>query len=472
MKKKIIISLFLIILVLANISFASYNTVTMSVIKEPICTIELGENSSFEKKLISKDLENKEVTLQLKVTNEETAIKPTGELMLVLDNSNSMETEVSDGKTRKDVIFEASKSLIAKLLEDNDKLKIGIIGFSSNTDLSKEGTIEDAAITAALTNDLATLNTSIEKIITDGPRTNLQAGIQLASKQFSTSTDNKYIIVLTDGVPNIAIDYDKKYYSDDVIEKTKQELEKVEKNNIKLIQMLTGIDNEDYIPGTSKKSYGQIISEIFGTQEKPTVGKFYYVTDDEVEKTITTDIYNSLVPIEKAFKDISIKDYFPEEIINNFDFAYVSKASKGDISAKVDIKDNSITWTIPELASGETATVQYTLKLKKDFDSKIVNKILNTNKKVDITYKDFEGTKQDKTSDISPQLKLTEPEVKKPVENNTPVINNTVVPPEPDTAPKIIPKTGSASFIGFIVILTGFTGFSLYKFIEYKYKIK
>ena len=87
MRKKIIFSLFLILILIANISLASYSTVMMEVIEEPICTIELGENSKFEKRLIEKNLNNKEVTLQLQVTNGEDNIKPTGELMLVLDNS-------------------------------------------------------------------------------------------------------------------------------------------------------------------------------------------------------------------------------------------------------------------------------------------------------------------------------------------------------------------------------------------------
>ena len=55
--------IFLILILLTNLSFASYSTVTMNVVEEPVCTIELGENSKFEKKLISKDLNNKEVTI-------------------------------------------------------------------------------------------------------------------------------------------------------------------------------------------------------------------------------------------------------------------------------------------------------------------------------------------------------------------------------------------------------------------------
>ena len=42
MRKKIIFSLFLILILIANISLASYSTVMIEVIEEPICTIELG----------------------------------------------------------------------------------------------------------------------------------------------------------------------------------------------------------------------------------------------------------------------------------------------------------------------------------------------------------------------------------------------------------------------------------------------
>ena len=75
--------------------------------------------------------------------------------------------------------------------------------------------------------------------------------------------------------------------------------------------MLTGIDNADDTPYGGTKTYGQIIEEIFGTEEEPTVGNFYYVTDAEVEQTITEDIYNSLLPISQSYTDIVIKRLFP-----------------------------------------------------------------------------------------------------------------------------------------------------------------
>ena len=413
MKKKIFLGIFLILIFIANMSFASYSTVQMEVVEEPVCTIQIGENSKFEKKLVNKDLANKEVTLQLQVTNEEQSAKPTGELMLVLDNSDSMNDLVDpdneQSESRKDLIFESSKTLVSNLLEGNDNLQIGIVSFSSNIDSSQEGTLADANVVAALSNNATELNNAISNIEANGPRTDLDAGITLASKQFTETDNNKYMIVLTDGVPNIALGYNTPYYSDDVINTTKAKLQQLENEGINITTMLTGIEDENYTPINIEKTFGEIINEIFGTEENPTTGNFYYVTDDEVEETITNDIYNSLLPVSQSYKNIVIKDYFPQEIIDNFEFAYVSDTNIGEISAEVDPTDNSITWTIPELASGQTATVQYTLKLKEDFDSSIVDKLLDTNEKVDITYKDFNNKDQSQTSDVTPVLRLTEP---------------------------------------------------------------
>lgn len=447
MKKKIFITTLLLLILLVNVSFASYSTVTMSVVEEPICTIQLSNNSKFEKKLISKDLQNKEVTLQLQVTNEEKSNKPTGEIMLVLDNSDSMKLETSTGAVRKDLVFESAKTLVSNLLKDNENLKIGVVSFSTNTDVSKEGTTEDAEVVSKLSNDSNSLLNSISNIEATGPRTDLEAGLEIASGEFTKTDNNKYMIVLTDGVPNVALNYNKVYYSDDVITKTKTKLEALKTANVDVITMLTGIDKPEQVPAGVTKSYNQIITEIFGTQENPTVGTFYYVTDDKVESTIKNDIYNSLVPEEKTLKDIKVVDYFPKEIIDNFDFSYVSNANIGEISTTVDKTNNSITWNIPSLASGQTATVQYKLKLKENFDSNIVNKILNTNEKVDVTYTDLDNKSQAKTSDVSPKLKLTEP-------------------------PATLPKAGTTTFVAIAILAAGLLVFSITKLTILNNKMK
>ena len=425
MKKTVFFIIFLILILIANISSASYTTVTMSVVEEPICTINIGGNSKFEKKLISKDLTNKEVTLQLQVTNEEISEKPTGEIILVLDNSESMKEQTSTGEVRRNLVFNSSKKLITNLLKDNTALKIGVVGFSTNTDVSKEGTSEDAFVVSNLTDSATILSSAIDSIETNGPRTDLESGLTLAKKLFSSDEKNKYVIVLTDGIPNVAINYDKNYYSDDVILKTKSCLQGISSSGIKLITMLTGISEPEKTvlrPSSEElMTNNQIIQAIFGTTQKPTAGKFYYITDDKIESTIT-DIYNSLVSTDKTFKNLKIFDYFPKEIIDNFNFSYVTNANIGTISAEVDKTNNSIIWNIPELAVGQTATVQYKLKLKENFDGSIVEKILNTNEKVDITYTDYTSTEQSKTSDVTPKLKLVEP-------------------------PPVLPKAGLTTFI-------------------------
>lgn len=430
-KTKILLTLFLLITLIATISSAAYNDVTMTVVEEPKATINFGTKSTVERSVISKDLKNKEITLQIKVTNNEEASKPTGEVMLVIDNSKSMTDTTTNGKTREDLVIDSAKTLITNLLKDNTQLKIGAVSFSTNTDVSKEGTIEDAKLVSALTNDSSKLINSISNIQYNGPRTNLQAGINLAKKYFSEKTDNshKYIIVLSDGVPNVAINYDKNYYSDDVIAKTKAELQSLSKVTDNVYIMLTGISNGEATATPSTKTYNQIIESVFGTTEKPTIGKFYYVTDDKIESTITNDIYKNLLPISKTFTNLKITDYFTKEIVENFDFSYVKNPNIGTISDKIDTKTNSILWTIPELKSGESAIVQYKLKLKTNYNEDIINKVLNTNTKLDLNYTDSDNKTNTKSSDVTPKLKLTEP------------------------LPTVLPKAGSTMFFGFIGIV-------------------
>lgn len=449
MKSKIFIGIFLILILIANVSFASYSTVTMSVVEEPVCTIQMEEHSKFEKKLISKDLQNKEVTLQLSVTNEEEADKPTGEVVLVIDNSHSMNDPVDSTHTRGEVIKSSSKTLVNNLLKDNTKLKIGAVSFSTKTPEDGVplvvGTEDDSALLTNLTNDVSTLQTAIDNIVFPpngvASFTDLQAGLRRGKQLFSSENTNKYLIVLTDGIPNVILGRNEVVYNDETISATKTEYQSIASSGINVITMLSGIANGDStIPETSK-TFNQYIESLFGTSTNPTAGKFYYIQDNKIEETITQNIYNDLMPVSKTLKNITVVDYFPQEIIDNFDFAYVKEKNMGTISAEIDKTNNSITWTIPELASGETALVQYKLKLKENFNSAIVDKIINTNQKVDLKYTDFDGKEQTKTSDVTPKLKLTEP-------------------------PAVLPKAGTITLISFAVLSFGLFGYSMIKLIS------
>ena len=445
-KLKILFISIILMMFLVTISNASYSDVTMSVVEEPVCNIDFGTSSHVERRVISKDLENKEITIQLKVTNEEDILKPTGEIMLVIDNSKSMLDPVTTTQTREDLVISSAETLIQNLLDNNNQLKIGIVSFSTSTTPSKEGTIEDAKLISELSNNADNLINSVSNIEYNGPRTDLDSGITLAKKYFSETDNNKYLIVLSDGVPNVALDYDKNYYSDDVISKTKTSLLSLGNiSNCKVITMLTGITNGDATAFPSNKTYNQIISEIFGTTTNPTIGKFYYITDDQIESTITSSIYKDLLPVSQTIKNIKVVDTFSKEIVENFDFSYVQNPNFGTISKEIDKTTNSITWNITELKSGETAIVQYKLKLKEEYDANILDKVLDTNDDLSITYTDFSNNTDTKNSDITPKIKLTEP--------------------EPEPLPVEYPKTGSTilyGIIGLVSIVTIISGIKYY----------
>ena len=124
--KKISLAIFIIILFTATTVFAS-TEVTMEIVENNVCTINLNESSVFEKKIIDSNLENHEVTLQLKVTNNSEVIIPTGELILVIDSSESMNEIVEGDTTRKDLVLESANKLVENLLKVNpSSLEIGV----------------------------------------------------------------------------------------------------------------------------------------------------------------------------------------------------------------------------------------------------------------------------------------------------------------------------------------------------------
>lgn len=459
MKKKITLIIFLLITMIATTVFATANSadVTMEVVEDNVCTIKLNESASFEKKLIETDLTKKEVTLQLQVNNAAKSVIPSGEMMLVIDSSSSMDQVVSGNTTRKDLVLNSANKLVEDLLKANPtSLKIGVVTFSTGTEKDENGylitgTEADAQKVCDFTNDVSTLKTKISAIEGTGQYTNLDSGLKLAKSQYTSENNNKYMIVLTDGLPNLAVGHnDLVSYNGltDVINETKSTLTSLE--NVDLITMLTGIDNEEATfrtDGTNTYTYGQVIQTVFGTEENPTKGKFYKISDDEIEQTITDKIYHDLLPVENSLNDIVVKDYFPQYIVDNFEMTYVDGIDVSNVSSEIDTETNSITWNLAKLEAGQTATIQYKLKLKDEFDEKIIDQILNTNEKVDITYKDFDGTSKEQTSDVTPKIRLT----KVPVDNTV--------------APDPIPKAGSP-----VVIMGGIIAISVVVFLGYKFR--
>ena len=459
MKKKITLTIFLIIMMMTTSVFATAKSadVKMEIVEDNVCTIKLNEKANLEKKLVEYDLDKHQVTLQLKVNNAAEAKIPSGEMMLVIDSSNSMAQKVDDNTTRKELVLNSANKLVESLLKANPTtLKIGVVTFSTTSQKDENGNLiigteADAQKVCDFTNNVQTLKSKISAIEGTGQYTNLDSGLKLAKSQYTSEDNNKYMIVLTDGLPNIAIGHnDLTSYKGltDVITATKATLKSLD--NVDVMTMLTGIDTEDAtfrMEGENKYTYGQVIQEVFGTESKPTVGKFYKINDNQIEKTITETIYRELLPVENALTDIVVKDYFPEYIVNNFEMTYVEGIDTSNVSAKIDTETNSITWNLAKLGANQSARIQYRLTLKDEFDEKIIGEILDTNDSVEVTYKDFDGSTKTEKSDVTPKIKLTKIEV--PVDNT--------VAPEP------IPKAGSPMVIVGMILVVAVAMFFGYK---------
>lgn len=453
MNKKIkiigIITVILTVLFTTTV-FAANEDVTLEKVKDNICDIKLGDDGEVIKKLISVDNPKKEVILQIDVKNlksEEEQIKPS-EIFLVLDNSKSMmDNKIDDTTTRKDAVFTAAKTLAEKILEKQPSTKIGIVSFSTTADLEKEGTLEDAKLVKLPTSNLSEIKTAIDTIETKGYRTDIDAGLQIARDNFSTDSNlNKYLILLTDGVPNTVVGGPVNQYSGEVRTKTKATLQSVADKGINIITVMTGVDST-YMPDpdgnvcseAAGKNYKDLAEEVFGTQEAPNYGKFFYVTDDKATDTIVTDVYKNIITyIKNEIKNITLVDYFPNLIIANYDFEILEKANIGEVTPTVNTENNSITWKIETLGAGETASFKYKLTLKEKFDEKIINVETPTNEKVDVTYTDTNGDEKKETSDVSPSIIL-----KKPEQPEEPKKDNT-------QAETPIPQTGDST--AFIII--------------------
>ena len=446
-RKKFIFAITAILLLISTTCLAattSSEKAKFEIVENNICTININNIAKFEKKITSYDLEKKELTIELKVTNTAEPIfnKPT-EITFVIDNSLSMKDSVGTS-TRFDVITDSAKTLATKLME-NENVKIGITTFSTG---DEEGTLTDAKLRLKPNADKATVLSTIDsiKVAEFGPRTNIEAGLTIANQNFTKDCEAKYIVLLTDGVPNTAVGGPTLTYSGETATKTIAKLKELDKAGVKIFSVMTGVpDVEEPSTGITYKALAE---EIFGTTAEPTVGKFYYIPDSKIEETICTTILNNFEDTSaNTLTNLKIYDYFPQEIVDNFDFSYVAEPTKGTISPTIDLQNNLITWTIDKLEPKETATVSYKLKVKDKIDSKILNVILNTNEKVEITADEIKTDDGTNTlvSKVTPKVRLTQ---------------------DTTTANTTIPQTGDTNtlyiFIGIILIAVVSLGIRLY----------
>ena len=275
-KLTILIAVFAILLILSNTCFAatvSSEKAKFEVVENNVCNIKINNSSEFEKKMVSYDLEKKEVDIQLKVTNNgSTPLDDPCEIVLVIDNSDSMKNSVSSTQTRMQAVTSSAKKLVNELFK-HDTVSVSVVSFSTanglnSTALSEdwipEGTLQDAKLLTALTDSKDTVLNAITTIENGsrGARTDIEAGLTIAGNQFSNTINNKFIILLSDGVPNISLGVGTGNYEAIDITNTKNALLNLASKGIKIFSMLTGVPNT--FVNDELGTYKDIAEAIFG----------------------------------------------------------------------------------------------------------------------------------------------------------------------------------------------------------------
>lgn len=418
--------------------FASDLKTSLEIIEKASETKYLDNNQgNLVKTIVDSNKDTGEVTVELKLSNvkKETTKNTETEIILVVDNSGSMDFKTAEGKTRKQILMKSAKELVNKVFETSTNVKMGIVDFAGKTGLWSF--VASSVITRPTSNkeDVLAGLTKMENSSTESG-TNIQMGLMKAEETFSKETGNKVIILLTDGCPNEDGVEDENgtvhhVYNNEmvltnetyniILQNTKNELLNIKQKGITLISLMTGLNSDDVDKDgniiTSTEDDIKAIEIIFGTQENPTTGKFYNAKTTDVNNVIQNDIVKDVQEIlNSPLNTVKIVDYFPEDIMDNFEFSYVGSPSVGTTSDTIDTETKTVTWDIGTLKGDEVATLRYKLKIKDMKNTGLLNKTIATNEKVVLTYKDIES--KDYTVELTSSPKIQLSEVKNDVPNN------------------------------------------------------
>ncbi|MBQ9659424.1 MAG: VWA domain-containing protein [Clostridia bacterium] len=386
---KLIFCMLLILFIMVYLSTNVFAN-TLSIIQTSQEKKLENEQGYISKKIVDSNANTGEVTIELEVANANKSSTDTSnnskkntEIFLIMDESYSMTTKLG-GQSRRNVIRESSKALAKNILENYENVKIGVIKFA-----------DEAKMTTDLTDNIDEINKAISTY--EGYVTNLDDALILAQNSYSSGNINKLAIILTDGCPNaISVHRETNENKLTTAQLTKQELINLNNLNVNIITMMTELEST------------KTAEEIFGTQENPTVGKYYYIADSDIDQIIKNNIYNDIIENIDNYQmqNVKIVDFFPQDITENFEFSYVANPNMGTTSKKIDENYKNIQWDIGTLKSGEVATLKYKLKIKNINNDELLNKTISTNEKVIVTYTDKSSKDYTVTLDDSPKIQL------------------------------------------------------------------
>lgn len=503
-----------------TIIFIVLNTVPIYATEKNILSVtqKAGETKYLEKDqgyisktIVDSNEDTGEVTIELALANIKKADDKekydNTEIFIIIP-------EYTDAKENEKLTY--IETLANKIFAKSTKTKIGVIGIKGpiferytdedgnlmvgeNDQRGVNGTEKDAECIVNLTNDISSLKAKIRNMNTDKKKYyyNVQAALRLAKSSFSKNA-NKILISLYDNVSETAIGVKASPPSyggifgeyrtveeavnahlNSIVTNTKSEVLSLKESNINYILLRpknTSFDRTYISPDTGeiilKIDGTPYVNELYGTIEKPTYGKMYTLDDDNLEKIVTENIYNDVMEtVQASIENVKVSDYFPKDIIENFEFEYVEKPSIGTVSEEINEETNSITWEIEKLEGNEVAKLRYKLKIKyMSNSSPIFNKEISTNEKVVLKYTDQTEKENEVILTSSPKIKLVEKKEninigdknndEKPstgIEQQKPIITDsqstTKTPQDTTVAKGILPNTGVSLIIVLSIIV-------------------
>lgn len=450
MKKiKKIIAVMLIFLIIFTFSstFATGTKTQLEIVQNDAEIKYLDNNQgNITKKIVNSKLNEGEVSVELSLNNiikgnEEEKKYENTEIFIILEEN------IVNKQEKLDKYIAYLDTLTTKVFEKNSNTKIGIIGMKGTVDDSKvnengkleigekdesniNGSENNAEIVVNLTNKVEDIKSGLQNMNTSKTSyaNNFQAAIRLANKSYSKDV-NKILISLYDAVPDIAIGVKAmvsyggtteyrtveeavKGKHEKIANYTSSEILTLKENNIDFILLRpddTSYDQTWYNMSTGEKELdfdgSPYVQKIYGTMDKPIYGKMYTLTNDSLEKVVTEYIYEDIIKdIGTDIKSAKIKEYFSKEVLENFDITFLNE----EIDT-TKIKENGyIEWNIGTVAGNNSATLKYTLKIKDMNNKNLLDKVISTSEKTELSYINNLGSEVTTTSTDSPKIKLKE----------------------------------------------------------------
>ncbi len=317
------------------------------------------------------------------------------DVVIVLDRSRSMSYEDNTGKTRIYRAKSAAKRFAEQVLEAGSRTRIAVVTFDKGVNRVQK-----------FTNNKDTLNTAIDSInanYTGMPNsaggTNLQAGIRLAADMMGGSTaELKSIVLISDGAPTHSYKFTGSVNTE-----------------IESCQIENGVHNTVWREPTVDPSYNYNTTIGFGDsfllkdhftpvedtcpEDGSSIHTYNYPENHGIPAIYEADLIKNNVKIFaigigldadakgvlNACKNAGYFDIRTSDPTYDFPFAAAigSEAFKAVVTDQIgsefvlatdspisvskgtaSCNNNIITWNIPALKSGDTATMKYTIKAK------------------------------------------------------------------------------------------------------------